>query len=71
MARSRPSKDEYFLAMAVLVAARGTCARRNVGCVLVDSRNHVLATGYNGVIFGVIPSNSNTFCCKRVGSESL
>lgn len=49
---SRPSTDEYFLQMAELVARRGTCARRQVGCVLVDSNNHVLATGYNGVCRG-------------------
>ena len=46
---SRMSRDEYFLQMAELVAQRGTCARREVGCVLVNGYNHVLATGYNGV----------------------
>ena len=35
--------------MAELVAERSTCRRRKVGCVLVDSSNHVVATGYNGV----------------------
>lgn len=45
----RPSSIEYFIAMAILVGSRSTCLRRNVGCVLVDERNHVLATGYNGV----------------------
>jgi dCMP deaminase len=41
--------DWYFLKMAFLVAERATCARRKVGCVIVDSKKHVLATGYNGV----------------------
>lgn len=45
---TRPTKDEYFIRMAMLVATRGTCARRQVGCVLTSSRGHVLATGYNG-----------------------
>lgn len=45
----RLSKDEYFSELARLVSRRGTCARRLVGCVLVSSRGHVLATGYNGV----------------------
>ena len=49
---ARPSKDEYFLRMAALVAERSTCLRRAVGCVLVDARGHVLATGYNGVAAG-------------------
>lgn len=49
----RPSRDEYFLKMAELVATRSTCLRRNVGCVLINSRGHVLATGYNGVAAGL------------------
>lgn len=44
----RPSLDQYYLAMADVIATRGTCARRRVGCVLVDPRGIVLATGYNG-----------------------
>jgi len=34
--------------MAKLVASRSTCLRRQVGCVLVNSKNQVLSTGYNG-----------------------
>lgn len=45
---SRPSTDRYFMEMAHLVATRGTCVRRQVGCVLTDSHKHVVATGYNG-----------------------
>ncbi|AAX84874.1 putative deoxycytidylate deaminase [Xanthomonas phage Xp15] len=37
-----------MMAMAMLAASRGTCKRRQVGCILVDDLNHVLATGYNG-----------------------
>lgn len=48
----RPSIDKYFLDMAALVATRGTCIRRKVGCVLVSKDNKVLATGYNGVPSG-------------------
>ena len=46
---SRIGVDKYFLQMANLVGERSTCRRRKVGCVLVDSSNHVVATGYNGV----------------------
>jgi len=48
----RPTRDELYLQMAALIATRGTCARRQVGCVLVDARGRVLATGYNGVASG-------------------
>ena len=50
---NRPSRDQYFLTMAQLVATRATCLRRAVGCVLINSRGHVLATGYNGVAAGL------------------
>ena len=46
---SRLAVDSYFLQMAKLVSERSTCRRRKVGCVLVDSDKHVVATGYNGV----------------------
>ena len=48
----RPDHDTYFIRMATLVATRATCLRRAVGAVLVNSRRHVLATGYNGVAAG-------------------
>jgi len=56
---SRPTKDEYFMAMARLVATRTTCLRRAVGCVLVDARGHVRATGYNGVGAGLPHCNQH------------
>ena len=46
---SRPDWDIYFLRMAHLASSRATCIRRKVGCVLVDSKNHVVSMGYNGV----------------------
>jgi dCMP deaminase len=56
----RPDRDEYFLRMAELVATRSTCLRRHVGCVLVNARGHVLATGYNGVAAGLPHCNQET-----------
>ena len=50
---SRPTNDQYYTDMVKLVATRGTCARRKVGCILVDDRNRVLATGFNGVAPGM------------------
>jgi dCMP deaminase len=48
----RPSRDEWALKLALLTAQRTTCCRRAVGCVLLNARGHVLATGYNGVAAG-------------------
>ena len=49
----RPPKDQWFLDIARLVAQRSTCIRRSVGCVLVNSLGHIIATGYNGVAAGL------------------
>lgn len=57
---SRPDIDTYFMNMADLVATRSTCLRRAVGCVLINKRNHVIATGYNGVAAGMLHCNEPT-----------
>ncbi|MBN1300923.1 MAG: dCMP deaminase [Melioribacteraceae bacterium] len=49
--KKRPSWDEYFLKVAMLVSERATCPRMHVGCVLVRDKQ-ILATGYNGSIPG-------------------
>ncbi len=48
----RLTRDEYFLAIANLVAARATCDRLWAGCVLVLDRE-IIATGYNGAPSGL------------------
>jgi dCMP deaminase len=42
-------------------ARRSTCLRRQVGCVLLNERGHVLATGYNGVAAGLPHCNEVTY----------
>lgn len=80
----RPSWDQHFLAIAQEVAKMSTCARRQVGCVLVDDRNVILATGFNGVPHGFdhcrenpgyecpgakSPSGTNLDACLAIHSE--
>jgi len=48
----RPDRDSWAMALAVVTAERATCLRRKVGAVLLNSRGHVLSTGYNGVAAG-------------------
>lgn len=48
----RPSWEEYFMDIALLVARRSTCLRRQVGAVMVKEKN-ILATGYNGTPSGI------------------
>ncbi len=49
---TRPSFDEYIMGIAHQVAARSTCDRARVGCVLVRERT-IIATGYNGALSGM------------------
>jgi dCMP deaminase len=45
---TRPEWDAYFLNIARAVAARGSCRRKRVGAVIVDSEAAIISTGYNG-----------------------
>ena len=64
----RPTRDEWAIRLALLTARRATCLRRQVGCVFLDSRGHVLATGYNGVAAGLRHCNEVT---ERVSNTVL
>lgn len=48
----RPDLLTTQLAAATIWSLRSTCSRRRVGCILVNDKAHVLATGYNGVPTG-------------------
>ncbi|HEY2406636.1 MAG TPA: dCMP deaminase family protein [Polyangiaceae bacterium] len=48
----RASWDEYFMAIARVVATRSTCDRKHVGAVIVRDKM-ILTTGYNGSIRGL------------------
>lgn len=61
----RPTKDEWFRDMALLVSRRSACHRLAVGCVLVDARGHVLSTGYNGRAAGLPNCNERAVSFKR------
>jgi dCMP deaminase len=44
---SRVEWDEYFIDLAVLVASRSTCLRKQHGAIVVKDKQ-ILSTGYNG-----------------------
>lgn len=64
---SRPSKDEYYLDIALAVSKRSTCLRRRYGAVIVKD-DVIVATGYNGS-----PRGCDNCCdfgvCHRKDSE--
>ena len=45
--KPRPSKTDYYLNIALDVASRGTCLRRNYGAVIVKD-DAIVSTGYSG-----------------------
>lgn len=49
---ARPTREDVFMAMAILASSRGTCIRRRCGAVIVRG-GHLLTTGYNGAPAGV------------------
>ena len=57
----RISIDEVMMEIAVSISKRSTCSRRQVGCILTNELNHVIATGYNGVPRG-LPHCIDTPC---------
>jgi dCMP deaminase len=44
----RISRHRMFLDMAKAAAARGTCYRLQVGCIIVNGNHQPIAMGYNG-----------------------
>lgn len=56
---SRLTRDEWAIKLAQLTANRSTCCRRAVGCVLLNEKGHVIATGYNGVAAGLPHCNES------------
>jgi dCMP deaminase len=54
---------------AQLVAEMGTCARRRVGCVIVDAFNRQVSDGFNGVASG-LPHCNEGHPCSAAGAMS-
>lgn len=59
----RPTKSEYYCNIALAVAQRGTCLRRNYGAVIVKN-DEICGTGYSGSVRGA-ENCCDTGVCKR------
>jgi dCMP deaminase len=58
---SREPIERYYMRILNEVATRATCPRRKVAAIIVDERNRILSTGYNGVPQGM-PHCTDTPC---------
>lgn len=47
--RPVPPWDDYFMALAFIVASRSKDPSTQIGCVIVDAKHRIQGTGYNGV----------------------
>src|SRR5262249_22999837 len=61
----RPSWDEYFMAIARVVASRSNCVKRKVAAVITRDRR-IISKGYNGTPRGTL--NCNEGGCPRCNS---
>jgi dCMP deaminase len=62
---TRPDWDTYFLMITSAVSARGECARRRVGAIIVDDQQHIVDDpGYNGAAKGM-PNCFDGACPRR------
>jgi dCMP deaminase len=78
----RPTWDEYFMKIAMLVAERSTCLRHHVGALIVKDKQ-ILTSGYNGAAAGLkdcielgclrnernIPSGERHEICRAIHAE--
>lgn len=74
-------KDVVWLRVAFDIAALGTCSRRKVGALFLDTKGHILASGYNGTAPGTphcidfpcagahMPSGEGLELCEAIHAE--
>jgi dCMP deaminase len=61
----RPSWDEYFMAIAEVVASRSVCLRHQIGAVIVNQDRQILSTGYNGPARGMMHCEERGGCIRE------
>lgn len=52
-----PNWHEYFMNIAVAVSLRSKDSITKVGAILVDEKNHIVGTGYNGMKPGIVETS--------------
>lgn len=60
----RPSWDEYFMAIAQVVASRSVCLRHKIGALIVNDDRQILSTGYNGPPRGIMHCAARGGCMR-------
>lgn len=55
--------DEYYFGIAKAVAAKSSCLRAKVGCIIVKDK-HIISTGFNGAPKGRTSCAEKGFCYR-------
>lgn len=63
--------DEYFMAIAILVSKRSKDPSTQVGSVIVNDKNIILGSGYNGMPRGITAKDNTsiTWCKDKTKSK--
>ena len=64
METKRVDKINYYLDIAEAVAERGTCTRKNFGCIIVKN-DEIISTGYTGAPRGRANCIDLGYCVKK------
>ena len=64
MRDNRIDKTNYYLDIAETVSERGTCLRKNYGCIIVKN-DEIISTGYSGAPRGRQNCIDLGYCCKK------
>ena len=64
MSNERVDKINYYLDIAETVSERGTCLRKNYGCIIVK-HDEIISTGYSGAPRGRMNCIDLGYCTKK------
>ena len=64
MSNERVNKINYYLDIAETVSERGTCLRKNYGCIIVK-HDEIISTGYSGAPRGRMNCIDLGYCTKK------
>lgn len=62
---NRITADCAYMHMTLILGNRSTCLDKQVGCIIVDEKNIIIASGYNGAPRGVTHCTDLGYCIKE------
>jgi len=65
----RPDWDQLYITMCYLVGMRSRDPQTHVGCVIADSDNVLVSTGYNSLPRGLEPDSENKRLAREGGEK--